>query len=82
LGCMVGISLRFRRSPCVRPGGILIAHQPEDDAERQGRRSQGKDHGRLGLVDIEDDELANHRKERDQNYRTDLHDIPLMMQYH
>jgi hypothetical protein len=35
----------------------------------------------LCLVDVEDDEFANHRKERDQDNRADLNDIALLVKH-
>jgi CRP/FNR family nitrogen fixation transcriptional regulator len=51
---------------------VLVAHHPINPAERQHRRGQGEQMGGVGCGEVNDNQLANDRQDRDQNHRADL----------
>lgn len=46
---------------------VLIAHQLVDSTKGQGRSGEGRDLGRTRFAEIEYDELAGDRKQRDED---------------
>ncbi len=71
----VGGERKPRRAALPPLAQVLFAHQPVHGAKRQHGGAEGEHLHRLGLLEVEQDELAHHREQRDQHHHPHLHHV-------